>query len=266
MNILSRLTGGSGNEEVKQSSQNNVELLSLFVQTVEDLLNGLHDTFPECDKVYQELLRFRSFVKNPDEKDEKDNVIHKGQIKQKGAEMLIKDWHKDMQQHYESFTARDSHTILNSGIPMIQKLDIQQKWNDPTFEQSDREILFEYIDNLNNYAQLYCCFTPNMLNKMEMIANDLAGKVQRGETDFAQIDIFALGQQIVEGQSEDDLMHLLGNVGQLQKMMQSTVSKMSPEEMKMVHQMQSTMPLMQFASLGARMMPGGGNKKPKHFE
>jgi len=206
------------------SDEKHSDVLPAFVSTVEELLNGLFDVFPECDKVKKKLLKFRAFVKTPAVLDEQGAVLEEPRIKIDGAKMLIKDWHSQMSPFYDVVRRRDMATLFNSDLKIIEELDIRTKWQDPEFDQESRENLFQYIDSLNMYSQMYCSIPTRMLSKIEGVAQQLAAKMANGETNLASLDLFKIGESVIQGTSEEELMEFAGNMGEIQKMMQASAA------------------------------------------
>ena len=229
---------------VPQSSSNNSDVLPAFVDTIEELLNGLREVFPECEKVKKKLLKFRAFVKAADEVDAVSGAtIRKGQFKADGAKILIKDWHSQLSPYYDVCRKRDILTLLASNLPIIKELDIAAKWEDPSFDPESRDNFFQYIDTLNMYAQMQ--FIPSkMLNRIEDVAQQLAMKMANGEANFEQIDVFELGKQVLDNTSEAELMEFAGNLGEIQKMVQMSSAHLSataPPELAGMAEMMSNM-------------------------
>jgi len=201
----------------QQPESKNNDVLPAFVDTVEELLLGLKEVFPECEKVKKKLRKFQAFIKSPAEVDQDGNVTRPAQLKPDGAKILLKDWHSQLGPHYEQCARRDVEAILKANPPIIEELDIAAKWADPTFDAESREILFQYIDTLNMYCQMQ--FIPSkMLSRIEGVAQQLAQQMETGNADLSKIDVFALGQQVLENVSEEELIDFANNLGEIQKM------------------------------------------------
>lgn len=207
------------------------DVIPAFVDTIEELLSGLREVFPECQAVNRKWLKFRAFVKPADETDEHGNVVAKAQIKLDGAKMLMKDWHNQMGPHYETCRRRDIKALLESDLQILKDLDMRTKWNDPSFDAESRDTLFQYIDTLNMYAQMQ--FIPSkMLHRIQGVAQMLADEYSSGQFDLAKVDIFAIGQKVMENTSEQELMEMASNMGQLQAMMRMGAPDGAPAELQ----------------------------------
>jgi hypothetical protein len=218
------------NKPQSTKQQQNVEdknklpdVVITFVETAHELLTGLHEVFPECEKVKKRLLKFHAFVRSEDRKDDQGNVILPGTIKPEGAKVFVKDWHAQLSNHYDAFRKRDVPSIMNSGLKVLQELDLPKKWADPDFDATSREHLFQFMDSMNANAQLYCAIPANMLNRIERLAQNMAEQFSSGQIDMSTMDPMTLGQQVLDGMPEDEIAHMNLNMAELTRMLTSTM-------------------------------------------
>ena len=211
------------------------EILSMFVYTIEELLDGLHGTFPECPKVAEKLRKFHAFVKSKDIEEEVDpetgrilQAAEKGQIKLLGAKKLIKDWHQQLKPFYDHCRNQDMDFLLQSNLGIIEELDIASKWTDPTFDQYSRDSLFQHINTLNMYAGMQV-IPQGIMNRIQNVVKDLTrdGK----EPDLSSINTWAIGKSILDGISEDELMEFAANMGDIQQFAQMASSQLGQPSM-----------------------------------
>ena len=141
-----------------------VDFVTAFVDTAEELVTGLAEVFPECPKVAKKLKKLKSFLKTPDVLDPEGRVIQKGRVVKVMAIQVMREWHATMKDWYSSVTKREIPQLLESKLPILEELDIATKWRDPDFGADSRDNLFRYIDLLNYCAQSFC--EPDAVNKV----------------------------------------------------------------------------------------------------
>jgi hypothetical protein len=141
-----------------------VDFLTAFVETGEELLNGLAELFPTCPKVAKKAKKFKSYLKLPDVLDKQGQVVEKGKVIKLMATRVIREWHETVKNHYDKITNRQVPQLFESKLPFLEELEMAKKWQDPEFGQQSRDNLFQYLDLLDYCAQNYC--DPNALDKV----------------------------------------------------------------------------------------------------
>jgi hypothetical protein len=184
-------TGNNNNES------NNGPILSAFISLLEELLQEVSSVFSECQKTKGVLFKLQI-----------------AKASRAGQERVIQEWHRLMKLHYAACKKRDEKVIY-ADIDLFKEINIVAKWNDPDFDDESRKHLWSYIDSLNSYSQLYCQIPGGMLSKIEGMASRLANQIQSGSLRFDQLNMQALGGEIMQEVSEDDLNSLTNNLGDL---------------------------------------------------
>ena len=141
-----------------------VDFVTAFVDTAEELVSGLAELFPECPEVAKKLKKLRSFLKTPDVLDPEGRILQKGRVVKVMAIQVMREWHVTMKDWYNLVTNREIPQLLESKLPILEELDIGTKWKDPDFGAESRDNLFRYIDLLNYCAQSFC--EPDAVNKV----------------------------------------------------------------------------------------------------
>lgn len=174
-----------------------------FLERLEDMLDALHEVFPDCKKVEKVLTDFRTMIKpNPG--------MHT---------FAIQGWHAEVSPYYEPIRRRDIDTLLHAEISMFRKVDIAGKWQDAKFNDESRQILFEYLDDLNKHACLYCALPQNMMSKIEETAGNLISKFETGEMKPEDMNFQQISQSILGDMTEQDKQDFMQNMPQMQNTM-----------------------------------------------
>lgn len=188
-----------------------LEAINKFTQTISELLDGLELVFPECPNV-KDTQEYFKFIVKPTET---------------GRKLLIEKWHKSMSPFYAACQHKDINALLKSNLEIITKLDIQTKWNDPTFDADSRDALWVFIDELNEHAQNYqrhCVFdylSPGTSSKIQEVSTKIAMDLSEGRVKWEDMDIMSMSKNLVDGMSEEDLSQFLKNLPQIFQTVQS---------------------------------------------
>lgn len=83
-------------------------------------------------------------------------------------------------------------------------LDLKAIWEHPDLSQSSKDAIWQYLQSLFLLATTVSALPPDMLNAIENLAQECAGKIQNGETDFASVT------QMLMGGGSQALSSLLG--------------------------------------------------------
>lgn len=132
-----------------------------FFQLLKLLLITINRTFPECEKT-REFMCMLDFLDSSELSDEKDRVI--------------KTWYETMKPYIKDCKAQNDNIILRADIGLLEEMDIRTKWSDPEFDQESKNVLWEYINELNYFACLHCETSPEKLEGISAIATQLMGK------------------------------------------------------------------------------------------
>lgn len=197
-----------------------------FVQTLHDMLSAINEVFPECPKVALYVATFRGAVLNLPP----------------AQEQAIQRWHKIMGPYYDAVERRDIDTILNSGIEVLDQLGLAEKWYDPDFDEDSKDALWEYLDELNSYAKLYCQLPNGIMRKIEDIAMKIASQTPEGQQ--PNVNVQQVAADVLMNLGENDLKDFTQSLPTLMSTM------MSPENMNMMMQT-----MQQMSAAGANGQP-----------
>ena len=247
-------------------------LLNVFTETLEQLLGGLHDSFPECAMTAQVFMNFRTVVMN--------NATMR--------EQALLQWHAALKNYYAAFAQHDIATLEKATIPLVGVLNVFNKFRDPDLSDESRSVLWQYLEELNGYAQQYTavqslCAAPaasGMMTRIENVVSQVASAAQNGfagggggANNSPALNIQALTASVMDGASDEDmegfvqqmpaLLQNFGGIDNLLKMASSMQSMMQdhPAAAQMMQQAQSMLQgvdMTQIADLLGGASGGGG--------
>lgn len=190
-----------------QESLPSVKFAGAFIVRLEELLTTLRETFPECEKVKNAHDDFFKLVKPVE-------ALH---------DFIVRKWHKDMKDHYETIRKRQVDELFKANISLLEKLDMKTKWQDPTFNEESREILFMYLEQLNSYADIHCSVPTHLMNKIESTAMKVVSDLQNNSFDPSSFNVQQLTESLMADMSEEDLNQFAQGIPRLQSTFQSIV-------------------------------------------
>lgn len=174
-------------------------VLSSFISIVESLVEAVCEVFPECKASEETLSDFRLLVKPFPQ-------MH---------QVMIAKWHETMSPYYDAVRRRDASALFTANISILQKMHFKDKWNDPDFDEQSRQYLYEYIDKLNSFAQVYMGVPSQMMGRIDQTAQALVQSLTDGSFNPATLDIQALSQSVLAGIPEEELAAFAANIPQL---------------------------------------------------
>lgn len=189
------------------------DLRRRWYSTLKELFEALMATFPECTQT--QVI---------------GNIV--GSIGDNRAllEKYIKEWHESMAKKYGSRSGYECceqrDAVALGSIPILQKLNFSQKWNDPTFDDASRDVLWSYIDLLNDSSKgSYGLSTiqgviPDKM--MEMMASKM-GQIDPANMDMGQA--VSIASEIGNSLTAEEMQNMMA---QLPHMM-SSMSSLMPE-------------------------------------
>jgi len=169
-----------------------------FVELAENLLVSISDVFPECDETRHALQLFRVAVKGDPGGEDKFVRRCTGLFKQNSARLKERD-------SVALFAVVD-------GIPLLEGIDIRNKWGDPDFTEESKQNLWQYLSALETYGGLYCAVPAGVMGRIEQVATTMSAKLQAGTLDIASIDISAFGEDLMSGLSPEEMKDFEGSL------------------------------------------------------
>lgn len=162
-----------------------------FINLAESLLESIADVFPECDSTSAVLRIFRALLK--DNADLEDKFVWR-------CHKLFKEYSDGIQSH-------DPETLfaILEQLEHLRNINLRDKWEDPDFTDDSKANLWQYVSALKTYADLYTAVPKNVMSKIETVAGTLGEQLAKGELDLKNMDIGALGQNLLSDLSPEEL-------------------------------------------------------------
>lgn len=176
------------------------QLVQHFIDLLKQLLQSVSVSFPECKATKNKLAQLESF----------------GAISQVREE-IIRTWHNEMKDLYTFVETRNIAELRKAKVSLMDELSIWTKYDDPEFNDESKEVLMQYIQELNSYARTYSSIPKGLMSKIDNKARALMKDVESGKFDPTKIDIVSLGQSLAADLSPDDLNDLVSNYDQILK-------------------------------------------------
>jgi hypothetical protein len=177
---------------------------SAFSDSVESLLTGLLEVFPECQATRTTVDAFHAFIKG-NEQAEHSMITAFGECVKNGTQLV---------------QGRDEEALFAAveQIPVLKSIDIRSKWSDEGFDDASKETLWNYVKVLNAYSKVYILVPDSIMSRVEEVLNgvgectgnfDMVKMVEQVTSSFGEnpIDCGAL--------SEDRVNETLSALGDL---------------------------------------------------
>jgi hypothetical protein len=191
-----------------------------FTDMVNQFLNALAGVWPECIGIKDYLLKIDLAI---------NNAITPA-AKRKAMESLIQRYHNSVQPLYGRCATRDPTVFTECDIEFLRPVGLREKWLDGSIDDDTRDCIWEYVLEMNRFAQLYeGLFTKiptNTLNKIQSTAMDLAARIQKGEMTLADLDLNRLGKDVVDGLDEGEIEQFTNNIMQDPSVLQNLCASM----------------------------------------
>jgi hypothetical protein len=169
-----------------------------FVALAEALLKSLAEVFPECDAVDRGVQLFASLVKGDAQSEDE----------------FIRKCHAVFQRHGAAFKAREPESLFQAAdaLPILRDVDFRSKWADPGFDEQSKENLWQYLQSLKLYAELFCAVPASVMGKIECVATELGERLKSGDLDLSRMDIADLGQRLLGQLGAEELANFEGSL------------------------------------------------------
>lgn len=169
-----------------------------FISLAETLLESVSDVFPECQNTEAVLRIFRTLVKGNDVFE--DQFIRRCQT-------LFK-------QHAAGVKDKNAETLFKivENLEHLRDIELREKWEDPDFTQESRNHLWQYVAALKTYADLYTAVPKEVMGKIESVAGRIGEQLSKGELDLKNMDLGAIGQNLMSNLTPEELAGFEGNL------------------------------------------------------
>lgn len=183
-------------------------MLDQFIDLLAKFIESLHKVFPKCKQTQFYHQTIQTMVLNS----------------QPLKEMIVKKWHEELKPFYEACRKEDADVFLDpkNSIPYLEKINFRKKWQGLMKGNPDSiKIIWKYVQDLNRFAAVYVDTPASIRGRIESVSSDLLQRIQDGG-DLKDLDVQAIGEQVLQGASDGDAMALIQNIGHLMKTMGST--------------------------------------------
>lgn len=162
------------------------ETLDEFCVKVKTLLLAIQNYFPECEKTTEALQYIEMIVPSAIEVEEdgSPNAPKGGQQPVfRGNDMLkkylINEWYTSMLPYLDACNQRDSRALLGADIEALEKFGFREKWSE--FDEESKEVMWEYLIEINTLAVWYCEGEKNIKEKdvMDRVTKAADGLVEQ---------------------------------------------------------------------------------------
>jgi hypothetical protein len=169
-----------------------------FVALAEALLKSLAEVFPECDAVDRGVQLFANLVKGDAQREDE----------------FIRKCHAVFQRHGAAFKAREPESLFQAAdaLPILRDVGFRSKWVDPGFDEQSKENLWQYLQSLKLYAELFCAVPASVMGKIECVATELGERLKSGDLDLSKMDIADLGQRLLGQLGAEELANFEGSL------------------------------------------------------
>lgn len=163
-----------------------------FFDLLQKLLTAVHTVFPECEKTQEARVELQSIV---------DLGLDSIKV------TLIQKWYETMKPFIKQCVQKQDAVLLQANIEILDKLDLKAKWTDPDFYPESKEVMWDYINQLNYIACMYVESTPEQIQGLHATASKI---MEAGKIDISS-----------EGKITVDLAAICQNPGEIMSMMSS---------------------------------------------
>ena len=167
-----------------------------FFQLCKTLMSAVSTTFPECERTKTALS-------------ELEFIETSGMETMK--ETLIRTWYDTMKPHVQACVQKNDNVLLRANIKFLDELDLKTKWTDPDFDQESKDVLWEYINNLNYLACMYSESSPEHMEGLTSVASRLAetAQLEISEDGKLSFNLKALQSLLTDESKQGDLAALM---------------------------------------------------------
>ena len=162
-----------------------------FIALAETLLESIAEVFPECEDTERVLRIYRAVVKGQPALEDQ----------------FIRKCHELFAEQADGLRDHDDLALFAviESIEHVRELNLREKFEDPDFTQESKDHLWQYIQSLKTYAELYTAVPQAVLGKIESVALGLGEKFTKGDLDLKDMDLNAIGQDLLADLSPEEL-------------------------------------------------------------
>jgi hypothetical protein len=193
------------------SGKKSENLVSTWVNMMDKLLDTLHASYsddPSSDSydaeagplIATQRSQFQTFVLNSEALQEKS----------------IRAWHDAMMPFYDLCRDRNAEAILKARCWILERIKFEHVWRDPTLDDESRDILWEYVNDLNSYANMYCTMSADLLERVGSIASRAEAAGHTGDLKKMSLkEVIDMSTETWKSLGADDIRDLTSNLPNL---------------------------------------------------
>lgn len=202
-------TTSTPDPKAKTSEAFQSQLLPLFTKTIVQLLEQLHEVFPECDSTAQ-LLKTLSDPST-------DSVDFQ--------RTLVGEWHDTMSDYYMEILQQEYDRVFEEkgSCPIFMFLSLKDKFYDEDFSES-RETLMEYINHLNAFSCFYSSIPGSLLKTFETIGTEISGNISNDLGDDEDVTL--------DDVKEKSKLAILSKLPEIMKTIEDCLESSDPSEIE----------------------------------
>ena len=116
-----------------------------------------------------------------------------------------------MKPYVQDCVQKNDNVLLRSKIPFLDEFDLKIKWTDPDFDKESKDVLWEYINNLNYLSIMYSESSPEHMQGLSAVASRLAETAQLEISDDGKLsfNLKALKSLLTDESKHGDLASLM---------------------------------------------------------
>lgn len=193
-------------------------VLDAFLDMMRQFLDALEETFPECFKVKTYKLGLTVRLAQCADNEEATREV---------ARQCITSYHDSMVAYYGRCSAQDE-TLVHENIDLMLNIDLHQKWT-PELHGDTKAAIWEYINKLNEYANIYSMYAQvprGMMGSIESIAHSLASRISSGQMALSDLNLQDMSEEVMRSIDPNDLQQFAATL-QNGDMMQSVTNMYS---------------------------------------
>lgn len=184
-----------------QTAPASFSMLDQFIDLFSKFLEALRTTFPKC-KATAEYYN-----------DYQKAVVPSTYLQRK----VIEKWHATLSPYYDACRKKDENVFLdpNTKIEFLDKVNFRKKWQGLRQNPSSVDHMWQFVQELNRFAAIYMEVPAAIRQNMESVSSGVFKDIMNGKLDISQLDVQALGSQVLNGASDMDAMELVKGMGKI---------------------------------------------------
>ena len=178
--------------------------VNAFIDYELQFLNALVEVFPEDTNLKASKLEFTMATQHAPEN-----------LREAKKEELLQTWNKYMGPLASACQQKNAQAVMQTKNfpPYIQKINIEQKWSE--VDEETREVIWQYLNELQKYSQMYLLYKAvpnNMMQKIQTMAMGMAEQMKNGEMNASDLNIESLSQRVTQEIDQSDIQDFATNM------------------------------------------------------